>query len=279
MKFTIRLFVPPILIILLKLFKNNVLEVQWKKIIRTNKLLKNIHQGERCFILCNGPSVKEQNLKYLKNEIVFSVSSGYMHAAYEEIKPRYHVVPQITFGLFTVSDAVSWFKEMNQSLKSEILFLSSQQYKLVEESLSLNDHNINYVLMNGEFDEDFSVPNIDQCIPGVQSVAIMAIMIAMYMGFDKIYLLGVDHDWFMKKNYSYAFGQTNFAGKDQGVQANGEMLDLLLADQLPIAATLWKQYRALHEIANKNDIKIYNATAGGALDEFERVDFEGIFQK
>jgi hypothetical protein len=139
--------------------------------------------------------------------------------------------------------------------------------------------NIYYVGLSGNFTGDLQVPDLNKYIPGAQSVSILAIMIAMYMGFNKIYLLGTDHDWFIKKNYSYAFGPTILAGKDPGVQTDGHMPNLRLVDELPVAATLWKQYRALHDIAEKNDIKIYNATAGGALDEFERVDLERLLMR
>ena len=279
MESSIRSFVPPACISLGRYFKKKWLNCSEREKLNRNKLLKNIHKGKRCFILCNGPSVNDQNLTALRNEIVISVSSGYNHNGYAEIKPKYHVVPQITFGRFTEEDAIAWFGEMDRCLLSEILFLSSQQYNLVEKSGLLTTKHIHYVGMFGDFTGDLCVPSIDKYIPGVQSVPVLAIMIAMYMGFNRIYLLGTDHDWFIKKNYLYAFGPTIFAGKDPGVERDGRMPDLRLADELPIAATIWGQYRALREIAEKNKIKIYNATAGGALDEFERVDFDGLFNR
>ena len=39
---------------------------------------------------------------------------------------------------------------------------------------------------------------------------------------------------------------------------------------------LWKSYRWLKKVAEKKGIKIFNATDGGYLDVFERIQFEQI---
>ena len=38
-------------------------------------------------------------------------------------------------------------------------------------------------------------------------------------------------------------------------------------------------YRAAEEMSYKRGIRIYNATRGGKLETFERVDFDEIFEK
>jgi hypothetical protein len=276
MNIRLKFYLPPACIFLLRYLKKELLSFSKRKILNKNRLIKDIHKDERCFILCNGPSVNNQNLLLLKDEIVISVSSGYLHDGYSEIKPRYHVVPNMTFGKFTHEHAIAWFREMDQQLLSDTLFLGTEQYNMVAKSGLLASKNIHYIGMYGDFNDNFCIPRIDKFIPEAQSVPILAIMLAMYMGFNKIYLLGTDHDWFIKKNYSYAFGQILFAGTDPGVHKDGSMPELLLANELPIAAVLWNQYRALHRIAKVNNIKIYNASAGGALDEFDRIDFESF---
>lgn len=271
-----KFYLPPACIFLLSSIKKEFLNFSKRKILNKNRFIKDVHKDERCFILCNGPSVKNQNLSLLKDEVVISVSSGYLHNRYSEIKPRYHVIPNISFGKFTHEHAIAWFREMDQHLLSDILFLSTEQYDIVKKNGLLTSKSIHYIGMHGDFNDNICIPRVDKFIPGVQSVPILAIMIAMYMGFNEIYLLGTDHDWFIKKNYSYAFAPTIAVGTDPGVQPNGDMPESLLADELPIAAVLWNQYRALHRIAEAHNIKIYNASAGGALDEFVLVDFESL---
>lgn len=49
------------------------------------------------------------------------------------------------------------------------------------------------------------------------------------------------------------------------------------SDALADAYALWENYKAVKRIAEQNDIKIYNATVGGALDVFPRVDYNDLF--
>lgn len=39
---------------------------------------KNIHRGERAFIVCNGPSLNDVDVNRLQNEIVFGLNRGYL---------------------------------------------------------------------------------------------------------------------------------------------------------------------------------------------------------
>jgi hypothetical protein len=89
-----------------------------------NVELRDLHKGQRCFILCNGPSVKRQDISVLRNEHVLSVSSGYQHPDYAAISPAYHFVPQLTYGRLTPDDAITWFREMDSKLGSATLFLT-----------------------------------------------------------------------------------------------------------------------------------------------------------
>ena len=40
--------------------------------------------------------------------------------------------------------------------------------------------------------------------------------------------------------------------------------------------SLWKNYRSLHRIAEAKGIKILNATNGGYLDVFDRIDYADV---
>jgi len=244
-----------------------------------NADLRNILQGKRCFILCNGPSVKHQNIRPLKDEVVISVSSGYMHPDYAEIAPAYHCVPQITYGLMTRSDVVAWFREMHQHLGDAILFLNHTEEALVREEKLFPGRDVRYVYLTGPFSH-YSVhalPNVAAEMPGVQSVAIMAILISMYMGLNEIYLLGTDHDQFRSGEYKYFYEPDLLRGKDLTADENGKLRGGW-HDELISLAALWSQYRSIRQIAASNNIGIFNATHGGELDEFPRVKLDSLFQ-
>lgn len=248
------------------------------KLPEINSSLRNVHEGQRCFILCNGPSVNRQDLSHLKNEIVFSVSRGYYHPEFLEFRPRYHCIPQISYGLTTRDDVVRWFQEMDERLGDAALFLSSTEEPLVTANNLFVNRKVRYVFFHDGFDSlpSRQILDVSRPLPRVQSVSIMTLMIAMYMGFKTIYLLGTDHDEHKTGTYTYFFGANILSGKDEATDANGKVVASRY-DMLNGLAALWRQYRAIREIAASNGVHIFNATAGGELDEFPRRTFEDLF--
>ena len=255
--------------------------LKYRGVLAKNIALKNyaVKQQSRCFILCNGPSVKQQDLLSLKNETVISVASGYLHGQYSAIKPRFHCVPQITYEVMTESDVVTWFKEMDAHLGEAKLILSDTEYDLVQRHQLFKNREVYYLNMGRTFKaSEIKMFDLTNMLPGAASVPIMCLMVAMYMGYKKIYLLGTEHDSFKKNEYHYAFEPKAMHGKDLSVKESGELKGLIY-DTLKASTWLWEQYRAIKEIAASNQVEIYNATFGGALDEFDRVDLEQLFDE
>lgn len=231
----------------------------------------NRYAGQRCFILGNGPSAGKVDLHTLKGETIISVSNGYLHADYAEISPRYHCVPQITYGRMTEQDVVAWFDEMHAKLGGAELFLNETEADLVQKHGLFPGRVVHYVALRESFDElkKRSIIDLTNPIPRVESVPVMCLITAMYMGFSEIYLIGVDHDHFKTEKYDYAFRLEAQAGKDFSVSTDGKVLTSWY-DDFQSLARLWRQYRVLREIAEANGVSIVNVTPGGQLDEFQR---------
>jgi hypothetical protein len=249
-------------------------------VLEANASLKNRHQARRCFILGNGPSAKMLDLRRLYGETVFSVSNGYLHNGYSAVAPAYHCVPQITYGRMTEADVLAWFREMDQRIGNAELFLNETEAELVERYGLFADRRVHYLALRESFDEMLGrhIPDLAQPVPRVESVPVMVIMIALYMGFDEIVLLGVDHDHFKTGRYVYAFDPQTQKGKDFSVTVDGE-ITTPRHDDFQSLARLWRQYRVLREIAQSNDRSILNANPFGELDEFPRVSLESLLGK
>ena len=249
------------------------------RLCRPNAQFHERHRGERCFILGNGPSANRLDLDGLSGEAVFTVSNGYLHPKLEVIRPRYHCLPQVA-SRTTDDDVSKWFREMHERLGAARLFLSSAEEPLVRERGLFPGRTVSYLALTESFDVLPSRDIIDICrpVPSVESVPVMCLMIAMYMGFRKIYLLGIDHDHFKTGEYRYAFDITVMKNKDHTVSDSGKILSSR-HDDFQSLARLWRQYRVLREIAEANGIRIYNATEGGELDEFPRVSFQEALRR
>jgi hypothetical protein len=248
-----------------------------RRLVAPNASLRAIHGGERCFILCNGPTVRRQNLLPLAGEIVISVSNGYHHPDFQKFRPRYHCVPQITYGRVTEDDVVRWFTEMHDNLGDAELFLSITEEPLVRNHGLFKGRKIHYIYLHGALEQRVrnTIPDIAGPMPHVQSVAIMAVMCALYMGFEDIFLLGTEHDHFKTGTYRYFYEPTVLKGKDISTNPDGSLVQHNF-DMFQELVRLWSQYRALREIATANGVRIWNATAGGELDEFPRIRLEDV---
>lgn len=246
---------------------------------RKNARLRGRHAGERCFIIGNGPSVLKQDLRLLEGESSISVSSGYHHPDFQRFRPRYHCLPQLTYGKVTEADAVAWFREMHERLGDAEVVLNYTEEPLVRRFGLLPGRTVWYLGMLEEMDQlrERDVPDLVSPIPRVQSVPVLCLMFAMYLGFREIFLLGFEHDHFKSGVYRYFYEPTVLHGKDKDVQPDGKVLTSR-HDDFHGLARLWRQYRVMREIGERNGIGIFNATAGGELDEFPRVQFESIFE-
>lgn len=240
-----------------------------------NVAIRNRHVGQRCFILGAGASIKEQNLKLLKGECVISVSNTFVHPDFHSIKPRYHVLPTMLYGhsgLYSADRFVGWLKEMQENTgDAEMFFHIGDRTMIQQAGLFQNRivHWVDYVEWNGmtQFPLDLAR------IPHVGSVSELAITVALYLGFDEIYLLGFDHDWFRGTLvYFYDHKQQHVMKPDENkLVAAGIDAEF----QMRRHADIFRKYKYLFQF-RKN---IYNANADRAhyLDVFPKVEFERLF--
>ncbi len=248
-----------------------------REVLAANGHLRNRHAGQRCFIVGNGPSVKQVDLRRLQGETVFSVSNGYLHEGYAAMAPAYHCVPQITYGRMTETDVVSWFREMDQGIGQAELFLNETEAALVRQHGLFPTRQVHYLALQNSFDElgDRRIIDLAEPVPRVESVPVMTLMIALYMGFKEIVLLGIDHDHFKTGHYVYAFDPQVQKGKDVTVKDSGEVA-ISRHDDFQSLARLWRQYRVLRDIAQANGVSILNASPSSELDEFARARLDDL---
>ena len=130
---------------------------------------------------------------------------------------------------------------------------------------------LNQVFSKSEDKIDFSDDCSVQTYMGY-SVSYSMIQVAVYMGFKEIYLLGMDHDFPLMKDLD---GKTIIEKNKKihsDILGNYKWSDTVV-DLRP--STL--AFQSAKKYADEHGIKIYNATRGGKLEVFERVNFDDIF--
>lgn len=253
--------------------KRSSLDVEQMKLLANNRQLKDRHAGSRCFILGAGSSIAQQDLKKLAGEYVISVSNTFVHADFSVIRPQYHVLPHIMYGhgaLYPQENFVEWLKEMEQKTLNAEMFFHIGDKELMESNGLFTDRVIHW----NEYchwDGSNNFPLDLARVPHIWSVSELAITAALYMGFEKIYLLGFDHDWFNGALVYFYDHKTQHAMKP-----TEEKLAFADAEfQMRRHADIFKKYKYLYQ--KKKNIFNANSNPDHYLDVFPKVSYETLF--
>ena len=242
-----------------QLRKYNIRSGEEYKLLRQ---FKDIYKEKRCFIVATGPSLQINDLEMLKNEITFSMNSIYLSYKKTDWRPTYygiqdplvyekiyHEIKDEDFeAAFIASNIAKGFKI--KSSKKRFIF-----------PLDLLNHQLPNSKINTKFSDD-----IEERVYSGYNIAYSMIQIAVYMGFKEIYLIGADCDYQQSNKYFEV-------DKNRGDEKYFTNKFLYENTKKFITA-----YEVAQNYAKKNNIKIYNATRGGKLEVFERVDFDSLFE-
>ena len=260
-----------------------------------NKELKNKYLGKRCFIVGGGPSVKEIDLSQLSNELTFVVAEFDKNPQYNTLKPKFHILSDSTY--FTEGKSEYWnqmFEKKNKSVSTDTtLFLNLEAKKYIDKRELFSKHKYYYVGTQGVMSENFDFNiNLEKYLPWPKNSILLCIIIAVYLGFKEIYLLGCEHN-FLSFNIGQGQGKDlayshNYKDElsdidktnDQVVKQFAVPRDLTMNYEANIAhiLQLFKNYRLLYKKISGlyPDIKIFNTTPNSYLDVFPMVNFEAI---
>ena len=223
--------------------------------------LKDIHKGKRCFIIATGPSLKVEDVNRLDGEITIAVNSFYKIYEKTSFRPTYYAVldPDGQDALIN-----NYTGDLSSLAKNNVFMNSIKKVNRGGVSyLPVNYQNHWFNIFNPKFDYEKNLKFTNNLLWGIYdkyTITNCAIDIAIYMGCTEIYLLGVDCNYSGPVQY--------FAKPNAGEFSHNEMQALLTQKAMMTG------YRFMEQETKKRGIKIYNATRGGMLEEFERVDFE-----
>ena len=228
------------------------------------KKFKDIYKEKRIFLIGNGPSMSISDLNTLYENKEICIAFNKIHRIFGETdwRPNY-------IGM-TDMDVISQVE--NEIDIYDIPLIISDRYN---QMLKFNEKlkNANYVHMNEEeFGENlprFSSDIVERVFWGNTSIYDIGIQFAAYMGAKEIYLIGVDHSM----NGSIINPDNHFIKDYFRDDEKAKYSDRTYSFDMATLA-----YIAAREYAETHGFKIYNATRGGKLEVFERVNFDEIFK-
>lgn len=245
---------------------------------------KNIHHGKRCFILATGPSIKQMDLTWLKDEISIAVSFFGYHHEIEKISPTYQVCApnHEPLGEKNVLNYLYMIRDSYKGKKPCFLGISEYEYsfdRVLKTYPELQPEEYYFIDYEGAPEiSETSIKTKDVWDPlktpmSLMTVAFEAIMLAVYMGCDKIYLLGCDYNY-MKDLEGKR--EQHFYPDSQTVQGRERICEEGLEKFFETSYLLWKRYRLVFEHLASKGIMVYNASPDSSLDMFPKVSFDEL---
>lgn len=271
----------------------NLYSIRDKDILSLNLSIKNKYENKRCFVIGNGPSVSNLDMGRLSNEHTFVMAEFEKNTQATRLRPKFHIISDSVY--FTEDLTEYWPRRLREKdkdiSKDTTMIINLAAKKFIEKYHLFKNHHVYYVGTQGIFTDNlpFNI-NIDHYVPQPKNSVLMCLMVAVWMGFKEIYLLGCEHN-FLSHNMGYGKSLSFSHSYDDEISkldsTNDEVLkkyvnpkDLKLNYETSIAniLQLFRNYRFFYAKARKAhpNLKIFNATPNSFLDVFPMIDFEDI---
>lgn len=231
--------------------------------------LKNKYSGKRFFIVCSGPSLKAEDLTKI-------YENGDISIGMNTIAKIYHDTPWRPTFLSATDDVV--FNPKNRKMVEEC----EAGYKIYDATRYIQSKRAKGRKIFLSFDESlelldnpvFSSDALKK-LPSIGTSVYSIIEFAVFLGCKEFYILGCDLSYAVNQNRDGSIsyndsGKNHFYAKEED--------SLVTTVQNPVQ--IWQlqiAYDFMAKYAKQNNIKILNATRGGKLESFPRVDFDTLF--
>ena len=245
--------------------------------IAANAALKNRHQGKRCFVLGNGPSLAKTDLTPLANEYTIGANSFYRHPQADVVGLKYLCVGDPYF-MIESPKTITWHKTLCEQMPKTTFILHRDGQPLVQNNDLYKGRHV-YFVRTGLATATASLARIDftrSLNIGMTTGTLVAIPLAMYLGFKEICLVGFDANWLDNYDGSYHFYDKHdlfpefdaVATDGRGAKYEDEVISVLRE---------YQSHRMLQQVAQARGIKLVNATLGGRLDMHPRLEYRSLF--
>ena len=219
---------------------------------------RDIHRGERCFILGNGPSLRQTNLGRLKDEFTFGLNRVYL------------LFPELGFS-------TSYYVAVNtlviEQCAAEIRSLHVPKFITWRaRQWMAGDPQTIFVDTDYTGPETFSRDVTGRVFEG-STVTYVALQLAFHMGFETVILVGVDHNF----STQGAPNATVVSKGDDPDHFSAGYFGRGFRWQLPDLEGSERGYRLADQAYRSSGRRVVDATIGGKLTVFPKVDFETLF--
>lgn len=260
-----------------------------KKSSFKNRIKKENHK-EICYILGNGPSLIKE-IKEISNSDTdyFAINLFANTEYYTNIKPKYYVIidPILLMNSFLDHETSNLAKDLAHNIKEKtnwplIFYMPSHINKNNFSDLIIENKNIEIKKFNlTNMDGNKYIKNLfyehNIASPVKNNVLGAALYISIMKNYKNIYIYGADHSWtkdlFVNDKNQVCLVNTHFYDNEKvngepWKKANGDffkMHEILLS-----FSTMFEAYAEIKSFADRQGVKIINATKDSFIDSFDK---------
>jgi hypothetical protein len=220
--------------------------------------LKNKYEGETCIIMGNGPSLRHTNWEIIKSYKTFGLNRIKILENEMGFTPDFLVVIKDLVIEQFPDDIIQLnclkFLDYTSSVKNNSL-INDEHSILIAEKISNND----------EFEENI----LNGWYRGY-TVTYAAMQVAYYLGFHKVCLIGVDHNFVSKGNPR----ENVISNEDDPNHFHPSYFGKGVKWALPDLDGSERFYRVAKEYYEKNGREIVDCTVNGRLEVFRKSSIE-----
>ncbi len=232
----------------------------WRRASRERlAALKDIHRGQRCFIIGNGPSLKQTDLSRLRDENTFGMNRFYM--AFPEL--GFTTTYFLSVNSLVIEQCAADFRSLPIPK-----FLSWRSRHLVKPAA---DHIFLHTTYSGP---RFATDAGGRLWEGA-TVTYVALQLAYHMGFRQAILIGVDHSFTTQ-------GTPNTTVVSQGDDPNHFHPGYFgkgFRWQLPDLETSERAYRMANDAYREMVARCWMPLWAVRLEVFPKVDYNSLFDR
>jgi hypothetical protein len=220
--------------------------------------LKDVHKGERAFIIGNGPSLKQTDLRKLKGEFTFGLNRIYL------------MFPELGFSttyFVSVNDLVI------EQCKDDISALPMPKFLSWRSRRFFQKGPLPATFLYTTYDNPAFTRDVRRRVWESATVTYVALQLAFHMGFKRVILVGVDHS----SNVPGKANTTIVSQGDDPNHFNPAYFGKGFRWQLPDFEMSEIGYRLARQAYEADGRQVLDATIGGKLAVFPKVDYLSLF--
>ncbi len=242
---------------------------EWTIYGKQLRKMKNMHSGEACFIIGNGPSLSAADLNLLNEKHVITFGMNRVYKMFDKTawRPTYYV-----------SEDYLILKDIQREIERIPARVKFFPVNLKwDGKIDISNALYFYMDYTSKFEQTFGLSmDAAHSIRCRGTVATTCIQLAIYFGFSKIYLLGMDHSYSRIINENGSI-EDNPEIKDYFEDSyDSDIRDQVVHDMRQTT----RAFASVEQLRRKSgSFQVINATRGGKLEVFPRIAFDELFKE